>query len=149
MQARNYSPNSRRSIHGQSVLEFAILLPLLMLIVVGILDLGRLSSAYVVITNAAREGARYGASHQADGANLASNVTSRARAEATGTGIDPTQMQVSCISPTPTPSTCSGAAGTDPIRVQVTYPFQFITTNMFAGLSTINIRTDATFLIMK
>jgi Flp pilus assembly protein TadG len=149
MQVRNYSPNPSRSAHGQSILEFAILLPLLMLIVVGILDLGRLSSAYVVITNAAREGARYGASHQADGGNLNSNITARARAEATGTGINPSQMQVSCVSPTPTPSTCTGTAGTAPIRVQVTYPFNFITTNLFAGLSTINITTNATFLIMK
>ncbi len=48
---------------GQSLVEFALMLPLLLLIVVGALDLGQTYRGYVAITNAAREGARYGASH--------------------------------------------------------------------------------------
>jgi Flp pilus assembly protein TadG len=54
---------------GQSMVEFALVLPVMVLIVAGIFDLGRAFFAYITITNAAREGARYGALNQdhADG----------------------------------------------------------------------------------
>jgi Flp pilus assembly protein TadG len=45
---------------GQSILEFAITIPLLLLMLVGIFDLGRATFYYSSITNSAREGARYG-----------------------------------------------------------------------------------------
>lgn len=44
---------------GQSVVELALLLPVLMLILVGAIDLGRLVQAEVVVNNAARVGAQY------------------------------------------------------------------------------------------
>jgi Flp pilus assembly protein TadG len=43
---------------GQSLVEFALLLPLFVLIIVGVFDLGRAFFAYIAISNAAREGAR-------------------------------------------------------------------------------------------
>ena len=39
-------------------MEFALLLPILVLVVFGVLELGRAFFALVAITNAAREGAR-------------------------------------------------------------------------------------------
>ena len=49
-----------RRNQGQSILEFAITIPLLLLLLVGIFDLGRATFYYSSITNSAREGARYG-----------------------------------------------------------------------------------------
>lgn len=43
---------------GAAAVEFAILLPILLILVAGIIDLGRLLYAEVMVTNAAREGAR-------------------------------------------------------------------------------------------
>lgn len=48
---------------GQGLLEFALILPVLLLILAGVLDLGRLYFAYVALTDAAAEGASYAASH--------------------------------------------------------------------------------------
>lgn len=45
---------------GQSLVEFALVLPVLVLILLLILDFGRAFYAYSVISNAAREGARMG-----------------------------------------------------------------------------------------
>ena len=45
---------------GQELVEFAIILPLLLIIAFGVLDLGRAFHAVITITNVAREGARYG-----------------------------------------------------------------------------------------
>ncbi len=43
---------------GQSIVEFALILPVFVLLLVGILDLGRAVYAFNTINNAAREGAR-------------------------------------------------------------------------------------------
>ena len=48
----------KRSERGANLVEFAIVLPLLVLILAGLADLGRAFYNYMVITNAAREGAR-------------------------------------------------------------------------------------------
>jgi hypothetical protein len=46
---------------GQDLLEFALVLPILLLIMFGVLDLGRLFHSAITVTNAARVGARFGA----------------------------------------------------------------------------------------
>jgi Flp pilus assembly protein TadG len=50
-------PATRRR-RGQALVEFALVLPLLLLLLVGLFDLGRAVFAYNTLTNAAREGAR-------------------------------------------------------------------------------------------
>lgn len=52
----------RRSTHadrrGQALVEFALVIPIFLLLLVAIFDLGRAVFAYNTLTNAAREGAR-------------------------------------------------------------------------------------------
>ena len=50
--------SSRRRSRGQSMTEFAFVLPVFILVMVGLFDLGRAVFAFNTITNAAREGAR-------------------------------------------------------------------------------------------
>ncbi len=42
--------------HAQAIVEFAIALPILMFMLVGILEVGRLIYAYAAVINASREG---------------------------------------------------------------------------------------------
>jgi len=51
---------SLRNEKGQSLVEFAILLPLLLLLLMGILEFGLMLNSYLTINNSAREGARLG-----------------------------------------------------------------------------------------
>lgn len=51
--------NSRKRQRGANLAEAAIAIPILMLVVFAIVDFGRAYNVYQVITNAAREGARY------------------------------------------------------------------------------------------
>jgi hypothetical protein len=51
----------RSSLRGQTLVEFALILPAFLLLVVFIFDFGRAVYYYSAIHNAAREGARYGA----------------------------------------------------------------------------------------
>lgn len=48
----------RRSGRGQALVEFALVMPIFILLLVAIFDLGRAVFAYNTLTNAAREGAR-------------------------------------------------------------------------------------------
>ena len=55
-----------RSDHGASAVEFALVLPVLMLLTFGIIEFGVLLFDKAVITNASREGARFGIVFVAD-----------------------------------------------------------------------------------
>lgn len=54
-------PSRWRSERGAELVEFALVLPLLLLLGLGICDFGLLFQRYEVVTNATREGARAGA----------------------------------------------------------------------------------------
>ncbi len=61
-------PDSER---GQDALEFALITPLLMLLLLGILEFSLMMFSYNSVSNAAREGARYGTVHPTDTTGIA------------------------------------------------------------------------------
>lgn len=50
--------NAKQKNSGQTLVEFALVLPLLLLLLFGIIEFGRIFQAKLVVTSAAREGAR-------------------------------------------------------------------------------------------
>ena len=54
------SPSSERRSQGQGFVEFALILPVLLLLMLGIVEFGYVFAAYSSLFNAAREGVRYG-----------------------------------------------------------------------------------------
>jgi hypothetical protein len=100
---------------GQELVEFAIVLPLLLLIVFGVLDLGRLFHALITITNAAREGARYAMIFPDDLTGIDS--VTRREAQNSGITLGPGASSVSVTYP-------QGLGEHLPVRVTVTYRFQ-------------------------
>lgn len=60
-----------RSERGQSLVELALLTPLLVAIAIGIVELGRYASLSIQVANAARAGAAYGSQNLAAAANTA------------------------------------------------------------------------------
>lgn len=50
----SYIKNNR----GQALVEFALILPVLMLLIIGVMEFGLIINQYMVVTEAAREGAR-------------------------------------------------------------------------------------------
>jgi len=57
-----------KSQKGQALVEMALVLPLLLILVFGIIEFGRIFSAGLVVTHSAREGARLGAVGSTDSA---------------------------------------------------------------------------------
>ncbi|MGI5852115.1 MAG: TadE/TadG family type IV pilus assembly protein [Caldicoprobacterales bacterium] len=49
-----------RNRKGQTTVEFALILPVLLLLIFAIIEFGFILNAYVTVVSAAREGARYG-----------------------------------------------------------------------------------------
>lgn len=68
---------SLKNEKGQSLVEFAILLPLLLLIIMGIFEFGLMLNSYLTIHNSAREGARLGivAGSNSEISELISNIS--------------------------------------------------------------------------
>jgi Flp pilus assembly pilin Flp len=126
--ARRGSVNSDR---GAAAVEFALLLPLLVLLVFGMIDFGRAINAQITITQAAREGARVlalpgGTTVGSDGLPAYQD-----RAIAAGIGLGLTASNVADLpdnSATPETGcpTGSGSTGDDAV-VKITYKFTFIT----------------------
>lgn len=119
---------------AQSMLEFAITLPLLLLLLVGIFDLGRAAFMYSSITNSAREGARYGIINPDD------LIAVRAKVRAFSFGIDPTALTV-------TPS-----IDTEANTITVTVSFVFVPATpliapFLGGSSGITFQTSTTMVI--
>lgn len=98
---------------GQSLLEFALLLPILLALIVGIYEFGRAWNVYQVLTNTAREGARLAViptSSETDVRNTIDGGLQRA-------ALDPSQAIVSIAG-------LGGGTGT-PTTVDLSYPYDF------------------------
>jgi Flp pilus assembly protein TadG len=109
---RRQAANDARD-HGSVAVEFALLLPILLLIIFGVIDFGRAINAQITLTQAAREGARLASLGYATSAV-------QTRAQNAATGLSPVTVTVSSSCP-------SGAGmGVDAV-VQASYQFSFIT----------------------
>ena len=58
---REHRTMSIRGEKGQSLVEFALVLPVLVLLVIGMIEFGRVLNVWLIVGNGAREGARYAA----------------------------------------------------------------------------------------
>jgi len=106
---------------GQDMVEFMIVIPLLLLILFGAIDLGRIFHAAITITNIAREGARHGSIYP-DATE--GEIAAIARDEAFNSGID---LSSSLITRSCTDVELDGTCDSGfPIRVTITYNFDLL-----------------------
>jgi len=144
----------RRALHGQAMVEFALLLPILLLLLVVAIDFGRLFATFVAVNNAAREGAAFAGLHptqftSADNADP-ENVTYRARQEVENPS-DTRFTAVTVAAPTCNPAPCPtvlGTGGGKTIRVSVSTSFTFFTPMITAIFgSSIQLSASATAIV--
>jgi hypothetical protein len=121
--ASQLGPVSRRR-RGQSLVELALALPVLLLLMLGTIDLGRMFFNYIELRNAVREGAAYLARNPTDTAGAWSRVTSHG-------GL------VASAVPDPAPtagSGCTTPGGTGTAVVSAKLTFTPITTGFVASV---------------
>lgn len=88
------------SSRGQSLVEMALLLPILLVLVIGAIEFGRLFYTKIVITNAAREGAYYLSTHINDYNGVtAPNTLLAAQNDAKNSGISSITIAVTPKNP--------------------------------------------------
>jgi Flp pilus assembly protein TadG len=136
------SPSRRRSDRGrgQSLVEFALVVPLFLLLVAGMIDFGLGLNASITVTNAAREGARLGVVTKLTTleSDFTTAVTTRVQSMLTGLASGAT-ITVTCLRPAASsPATCvfdtspSGsplpatATSGDSVVVAVSYDYPMI-----------------------
>jgi Flp pilus assembly protein TadG len=100
----------RRGQQGQELVEYALALPVMLLLLMSILDLGRVVYVYSALNNSVREGARYGIIQPTDALGIETVVRTRA------VGLNPTELSVSVVQP-----------DLHTIRVRATYLFTAVT----------------------
>jgi Flp pilus assembly protein TadG len=115
-----------RSERGAELIEMAVALPLLLLVVMGIVDFGFLFQRYLVLTNAAMEGARVAV---LPGYTIA-DAQARASTYASTGGVP---MPVTAVA---TPVSLPGANGGSwpGMRITVTHVYQYQYIGPIAGL---------------
>jgi hypothetical protein len=126
--------------NGQSMVEMALLLPVLLLISLVTIDLGRGIYYYSAIYNAAREGARYGIINPEDISGIKQKTVDMA------VGVN---LQASDVTIAPNPAD----ENVDTIRVSINYNFELVTplARLFTscGCNYITLRTSSTMYIER
>ncbi len=140
---RAYAPHgavrSTRPRRGQSVVEFALVLPIFLVLLLMAVDFGRLFFTYIQVSNAAREAAAYGATQPTDSVGMQARAVQEKNAQSQGEGpLDP--IVTSCANQGGTTIACSaapgGAGSGNTLTVTVRQPFTFLTpliNDMFGG----------------
>jgi Flp pilus assembly protein TadG len=100
----------RRKEQGQDLVEYALILPIFLLVVMGIFDMGRAVYYYSALQNSVREGARYGIIHPEDINGIEDAVRQKA------VGLDIRGLDIFTSYPT-----------NETIQVRATFSFPIIT----------------------
>jgi hypothetical protein len=128
-----------RNSKGTAAVEFGLILPLLVLLVVGTIEFGFILYDKAVITNASREGARYGSMYR----------TAAVSSDDIGAVVDDycADYLISLGSPQTVSRTVTGDCSVpdSELIVDVTYPYDFLVlpnfVNSLLGTITLNAET--------
>lgn len=107
---------------GQAAAEFALLLPVLLLILLGCIDLGRAFSVWMSLANGSREGARYASLFPTDTVEIAN----RTRADILAEGLSASNLRIQVATPL-------GTGGGSPVIVTARYTVSLLTLYIFGG----------------
>jgi Flp pilus assembly protein TadG len=111
---------ARPASRGQSLVEFALVFPIFILLLAGMIDFGIGLYSYMTIINAARDGARLAAT--ACNSTACSPAVS-ARVTAAAGGLSLTGVSVVCA---PNAANCSDAVKGDSVTVTAQYTYRMI-----------------------
>jgi Flp pilus assembly protein TadG len=145
LKAKNLRCNQRRAAtpgmararkqKGQAMVELAIALPILLLLTLGVIEVGRAAYFSIEVSEAARTGAQYGTQSLADAANTP-NITQAALnsvPDISSGSMTVTSVNQSCVCPgtaAVTGSPCAGALG-------CSYPMVYLTVTTTYTLDTL------------
>lgn len=131
---------------GQTMVDLALIMPVMVLLVMGVLDFSVAVARTAQLTSAVQEGA----SHARQYPTATTTIRDHVKLEGSGLHLVDADISVSCYSGlTTTSKACSSATYGDSVRVQATYRYAPLTGRLLAiaqsfGSSTLNIVQSAT-----
>jgi hypothetical protein len=127
---RSRGASKRRSERGQSLVEFAFVIPLLVILVFGIIDFGMALRAYITVTQATREGARY-ASVGNEAGTFSAGGSGDCNGSTTTTAVGRVCSALNGLNLTDVTSVSvsypDGKLSGESVRVQASYRYEYIT----------------------
>ena len=124
---------------GQSTTEFALVLPILLMLLFGIIQFSLVLYTYGFVAYAARTGARYASIHSSQNAHPATSASVTSYVNGFADGVDTTKLTVTS---TWAPDAKPGSA----VTVKVSYPFTPFTPYISAATITLSSTMQSTVL---
>ena len=135
---RHFSGRRATQERGAQILEAALVLPILLTLLIGIVWVGRAYNVYQTITRAAREGARVGVAPSCGACGNTYPSSSEIQ-----TAVD-NVLSAASLDPATAIITIQPDRPTGQVAVQVNYPFQFVVPFTSLNLTRITITASAT-----
>lgn len=152
------SARGRPRPRGQSVVEFALVLPVFLLLLLIAVDFGRVFFTHVQLDNAVREAANYGATNPVDPVGMLARANAERNAQSQGGQQDvltyPSNITTRCSTPAGVAIACDqspgGAGAGNTLTVTLQAPFSFFTpfiSGFFGG--SLQISSSATVAVLN
>jgi Flp pilus assembly protein TadG len=128
--------------HGQSMVELALILPVMLLLVFGTIDIGLGVKTYIGLTNATREGVRWISIHPSDRAGAEARVAM----EAGRVGLADSAISADGYTVSFSPNKSAYNAGERvTVRIDYTYPILF---GALTGLGDMPFNASSTMVVL-
>ncbi|NHW45480.1 pilus assembly protein [Paenarthrobacter sp. MSM-2-10-13] len=98
---RTRKPSTSKNQSGAVAVEFALVLPIFLVLVLGIFEFGRAFNIQISLSEAAREAARYAAIHQSDSTYTVGDAQAAGVAAAPSVDLDPGDIAITSTGTTP------------------------------------------------
>ncbi|MCZ2126904.1 MAG: pilus assembly protein [Anaerolineales bacterium] len=152
MRVAKSSPNQK----GQSLIEVAISLPVILLILLGAFDIGMALFSYSVLRESAQEGALYGSfnpRNKAEIENRARNIQPRKPGEVFSSPVDLLSKENVRVDVSAIGAACqgvtNGAANSIQVKVTFKYPILFPFIGRFLGSNRVEISSVSSSIILQ
>jgi hypothetical protein len=148
--------SSRKNERGQSLVEVAVSLPVILLLLVGTLDFGMAIFSYMILRDAAQEGALYGSFNPANNAEIerrARGISPHEDGSLFYSPVDLADENLVKVDIKTSAGKCQGFYGgkANDLEVSVTYEYPLMTPFMtqILGSGSIPITANATDVILQ
>lgn len=142
-----------RSEAGASLVEFAILAPVLIFLLIGVIDVGRYTYDGILAANAARAGVQYGALSQKNWSDLTGMQTAALNDAQNLTGLTATPTHFCTLAGVVTTCPAQGASSTPPptlvyyVEVDTSGPFYPLV--QYPGIPSITVSGKAVMRVVN
>src|SRR4051812_27692651 len=111
---------------GQTLVEFAACAVLLLMLVLAVVEFGRMVLVYTTVNNAARVGVRFAMVHGSDNSVSTAAIQSVVNTYLSAAAVDTSTATVTVDYPGYTAGGCAsgGSAPGCPVKITVTYPYR-------------------------